>query len=111
MAVYEQFSDSITDWNGLEDAKKYIWQKQLHIYEVPFYYIEYGMAQLGAVGVWRNYKQNPQKGLEGYLNALKLGYTVPISQIYAAANVPFDFSKGYITELMNFVKEELTKLK
>ena len=111
LAVYEQFSDSITDWNGLEDAKKYIWQKQLHIYEVPFYYIEYGMAQLGAVGVWRNYKQNPQKGLEGYLNALKLGYTVPISQIYAAANVPFDFSKGYITELMNFVKEELTKLK
>lgn len=111
LGIYEQFSDSLTDWNGLDDAKKYIWQKQLHIYEVPFYYIEYGMAQLGAVGVWRNYKQNPQKGLEGYLNALKLGYTVPISQIYGAANIPFDFSKGYITELMNFVKEELTKLK
>lgn len=111
LEIYEQFSDSLTDWNGLDDAKKYIWQKQLHIYEVPFYYIEYGMAQLGAVGVWRNYKQNPQKGLEGYLNALKLGYTVPISQIYGAANIPFDFSKGYITELMNFVKEELTKLK
>ncbi len=111
LEIYEQFSDSLTDWNGLDDAKKYIWQKQLHIYEVPFYYIEYGMAQLGAVGVWRNYKQNPQKGLEGYLNALKLGYTVPISQIYGAANIPFDFSKGYITELINFVKEELTKLK
>jgi oligoendopeptidase F len=111
LKIYEQFSDSVTDWSGFEDFKKYIWQKQLHIYEVPFYYIEYGMAQLGAVGVWRNYKQNPQKGLEGYLNALKLGYTAPISEIYAAANIPFDFSKDYITELMNFVREELEGLK
>jgi oligoendopeptidase F len=111
LEIYEQFSDSVTDWTGFEDFKKYIWQKQLHIYEVPFYYIEYGMAQLGAVGVWRNYKQNPQKGLEGYLNALKLGYTAPISEIYAAANIPFDFSKDYITELMNFVREELEGLK
>lgn len=109
--IYEQFSDSLTDWSGLEAFKKYIWQKQLHIYEVPFYYIEYGMAQLGAIGVWRNYKQNPQQGLQGYLNALKLGYTAPISAIYAAANIPFDFSKEYITELMNFVKDELEKLK
>lgn len=109
--IYEQFSDSITDWSSFEEFKKYIWQKQLHIYEVPFYYIEYGMAQLGAIGVWRNYKQNPQKGLQGYLNALKLGYTAPISSIYAAANIPFDFSKEYITELMNFVREELEGLK
>ena len=111
LEIYEQFSDSVTDWSGLEDFKKYIWQKQLHIYEVPFYYIEYGMAQLGAIGVWRNYKQHPQQGLEGYLNALKLGYTAPISEIYAAANIPFDFSKDYITELMNFVREELEGLK
>ncbi|WP_028664520.1 M3 family oligoendopeptidase [Runella zeae] len=111
LTIYEQFSDSLTDWSGLEAFKKYIWQKQLHIYEVPFYYIEYGMAQLGAIGVWRNYKQNPQQGLQGYLNALKLGYTAPISAIYAAANIPFDFSKEYITELMNFVKDELEKLK
>lgn len=111
LTIYEQFSDSLTNWSGLEAFKKYIWQKQLHIYEVPFYYIEYGMAQLGAIGVWRNYKQNPQQGLQGYLNALKLGYTAPISAIYAAANIPFDFSKEYITELMNFVKDELEKLK
>jgi oligoendopeptidase F len=109
--IYTQFSDSITDWTGLETSQKYLWQKQLHIYEVPFYYIEYGMAQLGAIGVWRNYKQNPQRGLEGYLNALKLGYTASIGDIYAAANIPFDFSKGYITELMQFVKTELEKLK
>ncbi len=111
LQIYEQFSDSTTDWSSFEEFKKYIWQKQLHIYEVPFYYIEYGMAQLGAIGVWRNYKQNPQKGLQGYLNALKLGYTAPISAIYAAANIPFDFSKEYITELINFVREELEGLK
>jgi oligoendopeptidase F len=108
---FEQFSDSLTNWQGFERFKKYNWQRQLHIFEVPFYYIEYGMAQLGAISVWRNYKQNAQKGLDGYLNALKLGYTTTIGKIYEAANVKFDFSKEYIAELMDFVKFELEKLK
>jgi len=111
LTIFESFSDTITDWNGLEDFKKYLWQRQLHLYEVPFYYIEYGMAQLGAIGVWRNFKQNPARGLSGYLNALKMGYTAPIGEIYAVAHVPFDFSKAYITELMDFVKQELENLK
>lgn len=109
--IYEQLSDTVTDWSGYENFKKYIWQRQLHIYEVPFYYIEYGMAQLGAISVWRNYKQDAKKGLEGYLNALKLGYTAPIGKIYEAANIKFDFSKEYISELMEFVKAELKALK
>ena len=111
LKTVEQFSDSITDWKGFERFKRYTWQRQLHIYEVPFYYIEYGMAQLGAISVWRNYKYDPQKGLDSYLNALKLGYTTTIGKIYEAANVKFDFSKVYIAELMNFVKVELEKLK
>lgn len=111
LKTFEQFSDSITDWKGFERFKRYTWQRQLHIYEVPFYYIEYGMAQLGAISVWRNYKHDTQKGLDGYLNALKLGYTTTIGKIYEAANVKFDFSKAYIAELMDFVKEELEKLK
>jgi oligoendopeptidase F len=109
--IVEQFSDAITNWKGFERFKQYTWQRQLHIYEVPFYYIEYGMAQLGAISVWKNYKQDPQKGLDGYLNALKLGYTTTIGKIYEAANVKFDFSKEYIAELMDFVKAELEKLK
>lgn len=109
--IYEQLSDTVTDWSGYENFKKYVWQRQLHIYEVPFYYIEYGMAQLGAISVWRNYKQDAKKGLEGYLNALKLGYTAPIGKIYEAANIKFDFSKEYISELMQFVKAELKALK
>lgn len=110
-AIVNQFSDIVTDWKGQEEAKDYLWQKQLHLYEVPFYYIEYGMAQLGAVAIWRNYKQDKQKGLQGYLNALKLGYMKSIPEVYAAANIRFDFSRAYISELMAFVKKELNELK
>jgi oligoendopeptidase F len=109
--IYNQFTDKIMDWSGLETLQKYLWQRQLHIYEVPFYYIEYGIAQLGAIGVWKNYRENPEKGLKGYLDALKLGYTAPITEIYQAANIPFDFSKNYIAELMQFVQSELERLK
>jgi len=105
-----EFADNITDWSDLAEARDYMWQKQLHLYEVPFYYIEYGMAQLGAIAVWRNYRQNPQKGLQGYMNALKLGYMKSIPEIYAAANIKFDFSQGYIKELMDFVKAEIKKI-
>jgi oligoendopeptidase F len=108
--ILDEFNDSITDWSGWEEAKDYLWQKQLHLYEVPFYYIEYGMAQLGAIAVWRNYKMDNKKGLESYLNALKLGYMKSIPEIYAAAGIKFDFSRAYINELIHFVKQELNKL-
>jgi oligoendopeptidase F len=108
--ILDDFSDSITDWSGLEKFKDNMWQKQLHLYEVPFYYIEYGMAQLGAVAVWKNYKTNPKKGLESYMKALKMGYTKSIPEVYEAADIKFDFSKKNISELMNFVKEEMEKL-
>jgi oligoendopeptidase F len=108
--IYGQFTDSVMDWTGLEKFRQYLWQRQLHIYEVPFYYIEYGIAQLGAIGVWKNYRENPKAGLEGYLNALKLGYTAPITEIYKAANISFDFSKENITALMQFVRDELEQL-
>ena len=107
--IFDQFTDNVTEWSGLQEAKDYMWQKQLHLYEVPFYYIEYGMAQLGAIAVWRNFKQDKQKGLQGYMNALKLGYMKTIPEIYKAAGIKFDFSRGYIKELMSFVKDELSK--
>ena len=109
--IYEQFSPSVVDWSGLESNKDYIWQKQLHLYEVPFYYIEYGMAQLGAIAVYKNFKENKEKGLAQYLAALKLGYKKPISTIYEAAGVRFDFSKAYIKELIDFIKLELEEVK
>jgi len=109
-AVFARYADTVTDWSGLEEGRDYGWQKQLHLYEVPFYYIEYGMAQLGAIALWRNYKLNKDQGLEGYMNALKLGNLTTIPEIYKAANIRFDFSKTYIKELMDFVKEEFAKI-
>jgi oligoendopeptidase F len=108
--IHSEFSSREIDWNGLEEYKDNIWQKQLHLFEVPFYYIEYGMAQLGAIAVWKNFKENNQKGLSQYLDALKLGYTQSISEIYATAGIKFDFSRDYIAQLMKFVKKELDSL-
>ena len=109
-SINDSFSGGHIDWSGFEEAKSTSWHRQLHIFEVPFYYIEYGMAQLGAIAVWRNYKNNPQKAIEQYMAALKLGFTKSIPEIYAAAGIKFDFSREYVKELADFVKMELRKL-
>lgn len=108
--IHSAFSNNVVDWSGLEAYKSNIWQKQLHLFEVPFYYIEYGMAQLGAIAVWKNFKENPQQGLKQYIDALKLGYTKSIGEIYKTAGIKFDFSQQNIKTLMDFVKSELDKL-
>lgn len=110
-SIHNEFSSNLTDWTDLQGEKDYIWQKQLHIYEVPFYYIEYGMAQLGAIAVYKNFKENPQKGLADYLKGLQLGYRKPIKEIYETAGVKFDFSRSYIKELVDFIKGELESVK
>ncbi|MEO8147247.1 MAG: M3 family oligoendopeptidase [Bacteroidia bacterium] len=108
--TFTEFGSNVIDWTGQENFKKHLWQKQLHIFEVPFYYIEYGMAQLGAIALWHNYKEDPDKAVQQYLNALKLGYTKSIGEIYNEAGAKFDFSSDYIKDLMQFVKQELAKL-
>ncbi|GGF23491.1 M3 family oligoendopeptidase [Hymenobacter cavernae] len=108
--IFDEFNQRTVSWKGLERFKPYLWQKQLHLYEVPFYYIEYAMAQLGAIAVWRNFRQNPQEGLAAYKRALALGYTAPIGEIYAAAGIRFDFSTSYLRTLADFVREEMAKL-
>lgn len=108
--IIDQFSSKIIDWSGLEDVKAGGWQNQLHIFEVPFYYIEYGMAQLGAIAVWRNYKRDPEKALDAYEAALRLGYTKSIPELYKAAGIEFNFSQEYVKELAAFVKNELEKI-
>jgi oligoendopeptidase F len=108
--IYTRFGAGFLNWNWREDAEANLWQKQLHIFEIPFYYIEYGMAQLGAIAVWKNYKENPAKALQQYLDALKLGYTKTIREIYETAGIKFDFSAGYVKELAEFVRGEMEKL-
>jgi len=108
--ILAEFSDNTADWSGLEDIRDYTWQRQLHIFEVPFYYIEYAISQLGAVAMWRNYKQNPKRTIQQYKDALALGYTVPIKKIYETAGIKFDFSTRYVHELMTFVSQELADM-
>ena len=108
--IHNYFTPEVVDYSGIEGALESMWQKQLHLFEVPFYYIEYGMAQLGAIAVWRNYKRDPQKAIADYRAALSLGYTKSIGDIYETAGIRFDFSREYVAELITFVKEELAKL-
>lgn len=110
MEISGRFSPNIVDWSGYEHYRRSSWQRQLHIYEVPFYYIEYGFAQLGAIGVWKSYKENKQKGIEAYKAALSLGNTRHIGDIYKTAGARFDFSPAYIRELFDFVWKEYQAL-
>jgi oligoendopeptidase F len=109
LQLSKDFGTGMIDWTGYENIQAYTWQKQLHLYEVPFYYIEYGMAQLGALAVWRNYLHNKTKAIAEYKAALSLGYTKTIGDIYKTAGIEFNFTESYIKELMAFVKEELEK--
>ncbi|HTB26849.1 MAG TPA: M3 family oligoendopeptidase [Puia sp.] len=108
--IYNEFSSKTINWDGLDDYQKNIWQKQLHLFEVPFYYIEYGIAQLGAIGMWKQFKKNKELALDHYTEALSLGGTKTLPELYEAAGLKFDFSGSYIKELMDFVEEEIKKL-
>lgn len=108
--ISKSYGTGLTDWSGFEDMQATSWQRQLHLFEVPFYYIEYGIAQLGALGVWMNSLKDHKKAVDQYKEALKLGYTKTIPEIYATAGVKFDFSEAYLKELAEFVQKELNSL-
>ena len=107
LEVFEKYNSKIIDWSNYEDFKANAWQKQLHIFEVPFYYIEYAISQLGAIAVWRNFIENKEKAIKQYKEALSLGYSRPIGEIYKTAGISFSFKKDYVKELMDFVLEQI----
>jgi oligoendopeptidase F len=108
--ILSEFTPSNIDIGGLEAYRKIGWQRQLHLFEVPFYYIEYGIAQLGAIGLWMQYKKEPQQALQNYINSLSLGGTKTLPELYKTAGLKFDFSPAHIKTLMEFVNEELEKV-
>lgn len=108
--VLNEFKDGVIDYTGLESYRSNAWQRQLHLFEVPFYYIEYGIAQLGALGMWMQYKQNKEQALTNYCTALSLGGTKTLPELYKAAGLQFDFSPEKIKVLMDFVSHEMEKI-
>jgi oligoendopeptidase F len=101
---------SILDWSGLEQHRQSMWQRQLHLFCVPLYYIEYGIAQLGALQLWLQARRNERQALENYRNALKLGGSRPLPELFSAAELKFEFGPQTMRELMNEVQGELAKL-
>lgn len=110
MKILNEFSTNSIDYTGLDRFREIGWQRQLHLFEVPFYYIEYGIAQLGAIGMWMQYQQNPQQALQNYINALSLGGTKTLPELYKAAGLKFDLSPEHIKTLMEFTATEMDKL-
>ncbi len=108
--LQEDYGNPFVDWAGYEESRTYAWHRQLHLFEVPFYYIEYGISQLGAIGVWKNALQNKEKAIADYKAALALGYTKDIPTIYETANLKFDFSSKTVQSLAQFVQNELKKV-
>lgn len=110
MELLKEFSTTSIDFSGLDHFREYNWQRQLHLFEVPFYYIEYGIAQLGAIGLWMQFKKDKDAAVSHYMQSLSLGGTRTLPEIYKCANIEFNFSPDYIKQLIQFVKTEITSL-
>ncbi|MFY7990607.1 MAG: M3 family oligoendopeptidase [Fluviicola sp.] len=107
LSLGERFGTGMMDYSDFEYVKQSSWQRQLHLFEVPFYYIEYGIAQLGAIGVWKNFEKDSVKAIDQYKKALALGYTRSIPDIYKEAGLQFDFSSATLKELAEFIQQKL----
>jgi oligoendopeptidase F len=110
LALMDRFGGDV-DWNGYAGARASLWHRQLHIFLHPFYYIEYGIAQLGALQVWANSKRDQGKALADYKRALALGGSRPLPELFSAAGCHFDFSAKTVKPLAALVDQELAKLK
>ena len=109
LELIERFGDAV-DWTGHEAVRAHLWHRQLHLFLHPFYYVEYGIAQLGALRVWANSKLNKAKAVEDYHRALALGGSRPLPDLFGAAGCPFDFSVRTVKPLVELVRSELAKL-
>ena len=98
------------DWNGFEEWRKVGWQRQLHLFSYPFYYIEYGIAQLGALQLWLQYQKNPQTALDNYAKSMRLGGSRPLPELFEAGEMSFDLGNSTVQGLIDAVRTELDEL-
>jgi oligoendopeptidase F len=109
LELMDRFGGDV-DWTGYESARAHLWHRQLHIFLHPFYYVEYGIAQLGALQVWANSKRDKVKALADYKRSLALGGSLPLPELFAAAGCPFRFDAATIKPLIQLAQDELKKL-
>jgi oligoendopeptidase F len=109
MGLMNRFGGAV-DWSGHEEARAHLWHRQLHIFLHPFYYIEYGLAQLGALQVWANSRQDRAGALKAYKASLALGGSRPLPDLFAAAGAQLCFKPADLRPLMALVREELSAL-
>jgi oligoendopeptidase F len=109
LELMDRFGGDV-DWTGYDKSRAYLWHRQLHIFLHPFYYIEYGIAQLGALQVWANSKRDKAKALHEYKSSLALGGSRPLPELFKAAGCQFEFSAKTIGPLAKTTREELAKL-
>ena len=101
---------SVLDWSGFEDWRNVGWQRQLHLFSYPFYYIEYGIAQLGALQMWLQYKESPEIALSNYAKSMRLGGSRPLPNLFEAGGMSFDLGRSTVQGLIDAVRDELAKL-
>ena len=109
LELMDRFGGDV-DWTGCEAARTHLWHRQLHIFLHPFYYIEYGIAQLGALEVWANSKRDKAKAMKDYKNALALGGSRPLPELFKTAGCGFKFDRQAIQPLAGLMRDELAKL-
>ena len=101
----------VTDWSGFEAERATGWHRKLHIFRHPFYYIEYGMAQVGALQVWRNSLRDQAQAVADYRRALRLGATRTLPELYAAAGAEFRFDRQMLSELISLAGDVMADLR
>ena len=101
---------SILDWSEFEEWRKVGWQRQLHLFSYPFYYIEYGIAQLGALQLWLQYQKDPQTALDNYARSMRLGGSRPLPELFEAGEMSFNLGSSTVQGLIDAVRTELDQL-
>jgi oligoendopeptidase F len=109
LALEKRFGHDVS-WEGDEDFRDRNWQRQLHLFGYPFYYIEYGIAQIGAMQMWVKALENESAAIAGYQAGLKLGGSRPLPELFEAAGLKFDFGAATIGGLIDRVGEALAEL-
>ena len=108
-SIRDRFGSKM-DWDEYSIFRDVSWQQQGHLFGVPFYYVEYGIAQLGALQLWRTQRKDQQKALTDYSNAMRLGNTKTLPELFTAADIELGFGEQHLSSLIHEVRTAMSEL-